>query len=524
MLAAAALALSSACIGGPAVLDHVIRGGWVVDGMGNPAYKADIGIDRGSIVQIGRIEATGVREWNASGKIVCPGFIDVHTHSESIVRIPEAENFVRMGLTTIVTGNCGGSAEDVGKFLSDVESAKISLNVASLVGHNTVRRAAMGGNFNRDPSTAEMAKMRSLVDAAMRDGAVGLSTGLIYLPGTYSKTPEIVELAKVAASYGGIYASHMRSEGLKIFEAIDEVLAVARGAHIRAQISHVKLSGNASWGQADKVLAKIEVARSEGVEITQDQYVYPASSTTISQLVPDWALEGSREDVLKRLDDPAARARIVADMKENLRRNARADFGYAVIANYSKDRSFNGKRIPEAAKIRSGSDDLDAQIDFVLEIERNGGASGVFHGMSLEDVDRFVRHPNTMFASDGGPKQLDETVPHPRSYGNNARVLAWCVRELKAIRLEDAIRKMTSLPAQSFRMRDRGLIREGMVADVLVIDPMAVKDNATYDRPHQFATGFSLVMVNGIAVVENDVHTHARPGRSLRMKGGVVAR
>jgi N-acyl-D-amino-acid deacylase len=497
--------------------DLVIRNGRVVDGTGNPAFFADVAIRDGRIATVGRVAERGRKEIDAKGLVVAPGFIDVHTHCENIATLPKAENFVRMGVTSIVTGNCGGSADSIREFFGELERKGVSINVATLVGHNTVRSAAMGGSHNRAPTPAEMAKMRQMVDRAMRDGAVGLSTGLIYLPGTFSKTPEIVELAKVASAHGGIYASHMRSESLKIFEAMNELFAVARQARIRAELSHIKLGGNNSWGQAEKVLAAIERARTEGLDVTQDQYVYTASSTSIgANLLPDWAREGGRGKYTERIADPALKAKIIAEMKETLRKRGAPDYAYAVIASYKHDRSLNGKSMPEAAKIKRGSDSLDDQIELALEIEKNGGASGVFHGINEEDLQVFLKHPNTMIASDGGVRRFGEDVPHPRSYGNNARVLGRYVRELKLLRMEDAIRRMTSLPAQTFRLERRGLLREGFWADVVLFDPQTVQDNSTYNDPHHYSTGISHVLVNGVPVLSSGEHTGAKPGRALR--------
>lgn len=522
MLSTIALLLVAPSLSVQGAYDVVIRGGRVADGTGNPTFDADLAVKGDRIVKIGFVEGRGKVEIDARGKVVSPGFIDVHTHSESIAEIPKAENYLRMGVTTIVTGNCGSSTLNVDEFFKTLKSKGVSPNVATLIGQNNVRRAAMQGDFDRKPSPAELAAMRNTVDRAMRQGAVGLSTGLIYMPGVFSKSDEIAELAKVSARYGGLYVSHMRSEGLQLLEAIQELIQIAKTAGCRAQISHIKASGNASWGRSADALALIEKAREEGLELTQDQYAYTASSTSLGQTIPDWAKEGGSAEFRKRLDDPALKSRMVADMKENLQKNARTNFAYAVIAQCRSDRSLNGKSVPEAAKMKRNADDLDAQIETILEIERNGGASAVFHGMAEDDVRRYMSHPHTMIASDGGPREVNDTVPHPRSYGNNARVLGHYVRELKVLRLEDAIRRMTSLPAQTFRITDRGLLREGLAADIVVFDPNRVQENATFTDPHRYATGFALVLVNGKAVVRADAHTGARPGRPLRLRNRAV--
>ena len=500
--------------------DLIIRHGRVVDGSGNPAYFADVGIKGGHIARLGRIEGTAKTEIDATGLIVAPGFIDVHTHADDVAEKPRAENFLRMGVTSVVVGNCGDSALEVAKFFGGIEKNGISLNVATLIGHNTVREKAMGGSFNRAPTPDEAARMKALVDQAMKDGAVGLSTGLIYLPGTFSKPDEIVELAKAVTPYDGIYTSHMRHEDSRIYEALDEVFRVAREAHLRAEVSHIKLSGEKAWGQAEKVLAYIETARASGLDLTQDQYSYTASSTTMRQLIPDDAFDGGKKHFLEILADPAQKAKLVARMKQNILGRGRADYAYAVVASFRHDTSLNGLNILEAAKKLRGSDSLDAQIEVILDIEKNGSASGVFHGMNEEDLQKFMRHPNTMIASDSGIRDFGRDVPHPRGYGNNARVLGRYVRELKVLRLEDAIRKMTSLPANTFHLAQRGELREGNWADVVVFDPEKIGDPATYADPHHYAVGLPCVLVNGIPVIRDGAHTGAKPGLGLRRAAG----
>jgi N-acyl-D-amino-acid deacylase len=421
-----------------------------------------------------------------------------------------------MGVTTIIAGNCGGSALEVGKAFAEIEEKGVSVNFATLIGHNTVRAKAMGPTFDRPPTAEELARMKSLVEQAMKDGAVGLSTGLIYLPGVFAKTEEIIELAKVASRYDGIYATHMRHEDSRIFDALDEVFRIAREANIRAEVSHLKLSGERACHQADQVIAHLEKARAEGLDVTQDQYAYTASSTGISQLIPDEAFDGGRDKFLERLADPAEKAKIIAVMKARVRNRGREDYAYAVIASYRHDKSLNGLNLVEAARKLRGADSLEDQIETILEIHKNGGASGVFHGMNEEDVQKFMRHPNTMAACDSGLRKLGEGVPHPRGYGNNARVLARYVRELKVLRLEDAVRKMTTLPAGVFRLRQRGELREGNWADLVVFDPDQVNDPATYNDPHHYAVGIPHVLVNGVPVIKDGEHTGAMPGQVLR--------
>jgi N-acyl-D-amino-acid deacylase len=502
--------------------DVVIRHGRIVDGTGNPAYFADLAVKDGHIVRLGQVAGKGTTEIDATGLVVAPGFVDVHTHADELPEQPLAENFLRMGVTSLVVGNCGGSALDVAKFYHDVEHNGVSVNVTTLIGHNTVRTAAMGGSFDRAPTPEEMAKMKALVDQAMRDGAVGLSTGLIYLPGVFAKTDEIVELAKAVTPYGGIYASHMRYENNRIKDALDEVFRVAREAHLRAEVSHIKLSGENSWGKASEILDYIDAARASGLDITQDQYAYTASSTTMRQLIPDDAFDGGRDTFKAMLADPVKKADLVARMKKNILGRGRQDYAYAVVASFRHDTSLNGLNILEAAEKKFGSSSLDAQIEVILDFELNGGAQGVFHGMNEGDLKTFMRHPNTMVASDSGLREFGKDMPHPRGYGNNARVLAEYVREQHVLRLEEAIRKMTSLPATTFRFTGRGELREGNWADIVVFDADKIADPSTYRDPHHYATGVPYVFVNGVAVIKDGQHTGAKPGAAVRWVGRVV--
>jgi N-acyl-D-amino-acid deacylase len=499
--------------------DLVLRHGRVADGTGNPAFYADVGIRGEKIAAIGRIAGKAKREIDAANLVIAPGFIDIHTHADDIAELPLAENFLRMGVTTIVVGNCGGSALDVAKFFSEAEKARPSVNYTTLIGHNTVREKAMGGSFDRKPTTEELSRMKELVDTAMKDGAVGLSTGLIYLPGVFAKTDEIVALAKVAAAHDGIYTSHMRYEDTEIYTALEEVFRIAREAHIRAEVSHIKLSGPTAWGQANKVLATLEKARASGLDITQDQYAYTASSTGLRQLIPERAFDGGQKHFLKELASPDAKAKLMQEMKDNVLKKGRTNYSYAVIAFYKHDHSLDGKNVVQAAQLKRGSDKLEDQVEMILEIQSHGGASAVFHGMSEDDLRIFAQHPNTMFAADSGLRKMGEGVPHPRGYGNNARVLGRYVREWHVLRLEDAIRKMSSLPATTFHLEGRGEIRPGNWADLVVFDPKTIEDEATYDDPHHYPVGIDWVIVNGEVVLDHETHTHAGSGRALRHQG-----
>jgi len=502
-----------------ASFDLVITNARVVDGAGNPWFRADVGIKDGRISRVGRVGASeGRRTIDARGQILAPGFIDVHTHAESIYEQPDAENFVRMGVTTLVTGNCGGSAVNVGKFLERTKETPIAVNLATLVGHNSVRREVFG-DANRAPTSEELEKMKLLVEQAMRDGAVGLSTGLIYVPGTYAKTDEIAELARVAARYGGVYATHMRSEGERVEEAIRESIEIGEKAGLPVEISHFKISSKRLWGKSATTLGLVREARARGLSVTVDQYAYTASSTSLDSRLPSWLLEGGREEGKKRLADPVQRKRVVREMKDSLKRSGHKDFSYAMVASYRAKPELNGKSIAEITKIARGKKDIESQIAQIVEMYEAGGAGMVYHSMGEEDVRRIMQEPFTMIASDSGVRKFGEGVPHPRGYGNNARVLGLYVRELRIVALEDAVRKMTSLPAQTFGLRDRGLIREGMAADLVLFDEATVADPSTFAQPHQYAVGFSYVIVNGVPVLDDGKMNTERPGVALRGAG-----
>ncbi len=499
--------------------DLVITHGRVVDGTGNPWFRADLGIRDGRIVKVGYVPPAQAREvFDAHDQIVAPGFIDVHTHVEGIYAQPAAENFVRMGVTTLVTGNCGTSATNVAEFLDRTKQTPIAVNLATLVAHGSVRQKVMG-LANREPTPEEQRQMEQIVEQAMRDGAVGLSTGLIYVPGTYAKTEEIVGLAKVAARYGGVYATHMRSEGEHVADAIRESIQIGERAGLPVEISHFKIASKRLWGQSQMTLGLVREARARGLSVTVDQYAYTASSTSLDSRLPSWLLEGGREEGKKRLADAAVRERVHKEMRESLERGGNADYDFAVVASYRPDPSLNGKSIARITFEKTQKKDIDSQIEQMLEMYAAGGAGMIYHGMDEQDVQTIMREPFTMIASDSGVLRLGDGVPHPRGYGNNARVLGRYSRELKIVTLEDAIRKMTSLPAQTFRLRDRGLLREGFAADIVVFDDQSIIDHSTYDQPHQYPTGIARVFVNGRAVFADGRMTDARPGAALRGAG-----
>ena len=473
-----------------AQFDVVIKNGHIIDGSGNPWYVADVGIRDGRIVAIGRLDTTQCHHvLDARGMIVAPGFIDVHTHSEGgIRRTPTADNFLFDGVTSLITGNCGGSETAIDSFFAEVRHHGISVNLATFVGHNSVRREVMG-NVQRDPSAEEQRAMEALVEKAMQQGAIGLSTGLIYTPGTYSKTPEVVGLAKAAAKYNGIYASHIRNEGNDeqggVFAAITEAIDVGRAAGMPVEISHFKISSKKLWGRSKQTIALVEKARAEGIDVTVDQYPYTASSTSLSVLLPSWALADGDSAVKVRLNDPKTRTKIRHQMRHSIvDRNGRYRLDYAYVSRCQWDSTLNGKNISQINKMWKRKGTLSNEIQTVLDMVGKGGAGMVYHTMSEVDVQRIMKYPYSMVGSDAGVIQFGSGVPHPRGYGTNARVLAEYVRQKKVLRIEEAIRKMTSFPAQRFRFVDRGLIRPGMWADLVVFDERTVTDKATFQKPH----------------------------------------
>jgi N-acyl-D-amino-acid deacylase len=513
-LSAAEVPSRLAAQAGPA-FDVLIRNGLVVDGTGAPGRVMSVGIRDGRVAEVGPLAgATAARTIDATGLVVAPGFIDVHTHVDEIATQPAIPHFVRMGVTTVIAGNCGGSAADVAKAFAEIEAARPALNYATLVGHNTVRRAVMG-SANRQASPDELKKMEALVDKAMADGAVGFSTGLQYVPGTYAETPEIVALARAAARRGGVYATHMRNEGTTLEDAVAEAINIAEQAQCPLEISHLKVDAPSRWGASAKALAMIDAARARGLRVNADQYLYDAASSNLGIRFPSWVLEGGQEKINERLDDPATWDKIRAEMRELIRERGLEDYDFARIAEYRTDRSLNGLTIPQASQKVLGAADLATQQEMMRRMLRAGGASMVYHFMSDDDLSRILRHPMVSIASDSGLNTFGEGVPHPRGYGNAVRVLGRYVREQKVIPLEEAVRKMTSLPADQFGFADRGRLAAGKAADVVVFDAGTVGDRATYADPHQYPTGIVHVLVNGVPVVERGEQTSARPGRVL---------
>lgn len=503
-------------------VDLLIRNGRLLDGTGNSWIWGDVAVKDGKIFQIGHLQnLQAERVIDAKGLVVAPGFIDVHTHIEGDeVKNPTADNFIYDGVTTVVTGNCGSSQTDIGRYFQLLDSLRLSINVATLIGHNDVRRAVMG-TANRAPTEAEMQRMEALVAKAMQDGAVGFSTGLIYIPGTYSTTGEVLRLAKVASQYHGVYASHMRDEGDSVRAAIAEALSIGKEARMPVEISHFKLSGQQNWGRSQETVPLIVRAREEGIDVTIDQYPYTASSTSLSTLLPDEILADGQDSIRARLQRPEVRKYVTAYMLAKLKKRKLKHFSYPVVAYYRADTTMNGKSIEEVNRLIGRKHKAKEETETVMDMMTKGGAGMVFHGMSDEDVKRIMQYPFNMFASDASIRVFNQGAPHPRGYGTNARVLARYVREQNVLSLEEAVRRMTSLPAQKFGLKDRGLLREGFAADLVVFDEKEVTDLSTYTKPHAYSQGFRYVLVNGKVVVDEGKHTGVRSGKTLRHEGGV---
>ncbi len=501
--------------------DLVILNGKIIDGTGNSWYYGDVGIRNGKIVSIGKLtNAETKRVILANGLIVAPGFVDVHTHIEGGESTsPTADNFIFDGVTSVVTGNCGGSNLDMAAYFRRLDSAKISINVASLIGHNTVRRAVMG-DLQRDPTAEEQMKMEGLVEKAMKEGAVGLSTGLIYVPGTYSKTPEVVGLAKSSSKFNGVYASHIRDEGDHVTEAVNEAISIGREAKMPVEISHFKVTYKPNWGKSTETIGLVEKARLEGIDVTVDQYPYVASSTTLDTTVPTWVFGGGRDSMKLRINDPDMREKIKKEMVDGLRKKQLKNYSYAVVSRYPPDTTLNGKNISEINKLKGRKAKPMEEAETILEmVNAINRTQMVFFSMDEKDLIRILQYPFNMVASDAGIAKFGSGMPHPRAYGTNARVLGRYVNELNVLRLEEAIRRMTSLPAQKFNLRDRGLIREGMAADILVFDEKTVGDAATFTAPHAYSKGFKYVIVNGEVTIDNGKHTGVRNGSVLKGPG-----
>ncbi|MGH7507512.1 MAG: N-acyl-D-amino-acid deacylase family protein [Longimicrobiales bacterium] len=502
--------------------DLLLRGGTVVDGTGEPGFLADVAVKGDRIVRVSREPldtALAVRTLDARDRIVAPGFIDSHAHVDDLPERPLAESFIRQGVTTVVFAPDGGMPSlPLSDHLAELRESGQAPNSLYYAGHNTIRSKVMG-SANRAPTPAELEQMKTLVAEAMDDGAIGLSTGLRYVPGTYSTTEEVIELAKVAAARGGIYSSHIRDEGEGSVEAVREVVRIAREAGIPAQVSHHKLMGQPQWGQSVQTLAIVDSARAAGLDVTIDQYPYDATSTSTAVLFPTWSLAGGGDSLRARFADPEQRPRIIEGIRATiLEERGGGDLARIRIARYGPNPAWNGKTFADIASERGREPDMDFAVELAIEIQTEGGAGGVWHVVDEADIRRIMQYPWTMVSSDGGIGVPGHGHPHPRNYGAFARTLGRYVRELHVLTLEEAVRKMTSLPAWRVSQPERGRVEEGAFADLVVFDTETIIDRSTYENPHQFAVGVDHVIVNGVPVFVDGSLTGAKPGRVLTLR------
>jgi N-acyl-D-amino-acid deacylase len=497
--------------------DIIIRNGHVIDGTGTPWYQADVAINDDRIVRVGDLSnAAATQSIDASGLIVAPGFIDPHTHAlRGIFDVPNAESALLQGVTTLTEGNDGSSPFPIDEHYRAIEERQISPNWAVFVGQGTIR-ANVVGTEDRNPTAAELEQMKTMVREAMEQGALGISTGLFYVPGSFTDTEEVIELSKVAAEYGGIYISHMREEAAQLIDSVNETIRIGEEAGIPVQMTHHKVIGVENWGASVDSLRLVDEARARGVDITIDQYPYTASQTGINALIPQWAQEGGRDAMLGRINSPETRQTIKNEVVAKiLYDRGGGDPSNVFISRNSWDPEMAGKNLADLA-IEAGLEPTpENAADIVFDIIRGGGATAVYHAIGPEDVDRIMQHPATTIGSDGPVGIFGEGAPHPRQYGTFARVLGHYVRERGIITLEEAVKKMSSQTARRLNIHDRGLITPGYFADIAVFDADEIIDRATFEDPHQYAVGMHYVLVNGEVVVEDGQHTGRRPGRIL---------
>lgn len=508
----------------PGPFDLVIRGGMVLDGSGSQAIPADVGVRGDRIVRLsprvdgggGIAPGAGSQEIDARGQVVAPGFIDLHAHLDPLLRLPHAESHVRQGVTTALGGPDGSAPLPLGPYLDSAEVLGVGMNVAFLAGHNTIRRSVMGLD-DRGPSQGELQAMMALVGEAMDDGAFGISTGLRYIPGAFSHIDEVVALSEVAARAGGIYTSHLRDEGRGLMEGVGEALEIGRRAEIPVILTHHKVVGYPMWGSSERTLAMVDSARAAGTDVILDQYPYTATYTGITILIPEWAMGGGNAGFLARMEDPALADSILAGIRDNLVNDRGGnDLERVQLARVPWDRSLEGGSLADWADREGLARTMDTGAELVVEAVRRGGLSAIYHALHEDDVERIMRHPMTAIASDGRLVEPGDGHPHPRWYGTFPRVLGEYVRERGVLELPEAVRKMTSLPADRLGLEERGRIREGAFADLVVFDPDRVVDRATFTDPHQYPEGIPWVVVNGVVTVEEGVFRDLRPGRVLR--------
>jgi N-acyl-D-aspartate/D-glutamate deacylase len=498
--------------------DIVLAGGTIVDGLGNPRFQADVGIRDERIVAVstsGLADADADVVVDVSGLIVAPGFIDNHAHIQTTIHEhPLAENFTRQGITTIIAGlHSGDQPWPLDEYAMSLDVAP---NVGFFAGHTWTRKQVLGLE-NRAPDHDELQAMRDLVEESMKQGALGLSTGLLYVPANYAETEEVIELAKVASAYGGIYVTHMRNEATGLIDSVNETIRIAEEADIPAHINHHKAAGVAQWGWSEQTLALIDDARERGIDIVHDLYPYTASSTRSAILFPQWVLAGGPEAFAKRVTDPELLPTIREEMRDIFMNDRTGgDLSRLQIRVLPSDESYNGKTVADMAEDRGLPNNVETGIDLVIELQLAGGFSAIFHAMDEADVIRIMQHPLAMIETDGDPVAWGDGYPHPRSYGAFPRVLARYVRELGVISLEEAVKKMTSMPADQYNQGERGRIVEGAFADITVFDADTVQDQATYTDPHRYPTGIEHVVINGRFVIQGGALTGERPGVWIR--------
>lgn len=520
-------ATDTGALTGRAEYDVVIRNGRVLDGMGNPWIVADIGIRNGRFVRIGRVPGRGEREIDARGLYVSPGWIDMMDQSGGVLpRNGLAENKLRMGVTTAIGGEGGFpvSASRGAEYFAQLERQGISINFGSYYSAAQARVAVLERE-NRAPNAAELERMQASVDSAMRAGAMGLTTALIYPPGSFATTDELVELARVAARYGGTYASHMRDEGKGVVGAVQELITIAERAGLPGEIFHLKVAYEPGWGVLmDSVRMVVEAARARGVDVAANLYAYTAGGTGLEATIPSWAHEGGADSLRARLTNPAVRERLKREITTgspgwwNIVESAGGWDGIVLAnARNPENAKYHGMRIPEIARAM-GKSEPDAAWDLVLA--GRGRVMAIYHMMSEQDVEKALRFPWTSIGSDAGAAlnatQGDDLgLPHPRAYGNHVRVISRYVKERRVLTLEEAVRKMTSWPATRMRLPLRGSIKEGHWADVTIFDLERLQDRATYEQPTQYPTGIEYVLVNGVVTIDRGQHTGAKAGRVL---------
>ena len=499
--------------------DFIIENGLIVDGTGKSSYVASIYIKNGRISHLGKSlsNVKTKKKIDASGKIVSPGFIDMHTHSErNSLNHPLVENYLQQGVTTMVGGNCGSSPFPIEDFINKTQSEGIGPNLALLIGHNTIRKEVMGTE-NRLANSGELENMKKLIENSMKEGAFGMSTGLKYIPGAYSNTDEVVALAKVVSKNNGFYATHMREEGVSgLIESVEEAINIGRKASIPVQISHHKAVGQPMWGQSTRTLQMVDDAINEGLNVTVDQYPYTATSTSLTIIFPAWSLSGGHTALKKRLKDKKDRKKI----KEGIVWNIVNDRGGGnpasiVISDYSPNPKLNGKNLAEVTTLNGLDPTPSNAAEVLMDMVYVSNGRGIYHCLSEQDIEQIMKHPLVMHASDGGTVEFGKAKPHPRNYGTYPKILGEYVRDRKILSSEEAIRKMTNLPASVLGLKDRGLIKEGYWADIVIFDANKIKDNSTWDDPHQYPSGIDLVMVNGNISLEKGVASKGLHGKVL---------